>query len=127
MREADEERTFFKEFRFYPVIAISASFEVRVYRGERLRKGRTQSHYPLGYAFDDLITLKRLYTKAEALRVIKNILFEYGIKNLLPILKNAVKVVLQKRQQGMSSPSTQASTTQLYDDEVSSQSYGKME
>lgn len=98
MKKADDESTFFEKVRFYSAIATSVGFQVRVHRAVKLGvRGRIRPDYPLAFEFDELFRTRGVhYTKAEVSGIVKNILYEYGIVILLPILKNAVEVVMDK-------------------------------
>ncbi|MCJ1290419.1 hypothetical protein MMC34_001957 [Xylographa carneopallida] len=98
MRKAGQEDIFLNKVRFYSAIATTSSFEVRVHRAVQVKKrSQIEDNYPLGYRFDHLYTSKlKQYTRGEVWGIVKNILFEYGVKTLLPILKDAVENVLDK-------------------------------
>ena len=97
MKKADRLNTFLKEVRFFSATVTASTFQVRVHRAVIAdKKDKIQPDYPLGFRFDEVFqSEQKPYTRAEITRIIKNILFEYGVKKLLPILKNAVEEVLE--------------------------------
>ena len=98
MKEADQVSKFLEEVRFFSAAVTPSTFQVRVHRAViAAQRDKIQADYPLGFRFDVVYqSEKKRYTRAEITRIIKNILFEYGVKKLLPILKDAVEVVLNK-------------------------------
>ncbi|MCJ1405390.1 hypothetical protein MMC11_008618 [Xylographa trunciseda] len=98
MRKAGRENIFLEKVRFYSAIATTSSFHVRVHRAVKVeKKHQIESDYPLGYRFDHVFkSVQKEYTRGEVSGIIKNILFEYGVKILLPILKDAADDVLEK-------------------------------
>lgn len=96
MKRAQMEQKFFKEVRFYSIIATSQVFEVRVHRAVELDADVHIRHdYPLGFRHDVLLKIEsEHYEKAKVIHIVKNILTEYGVKKLHPILEEAVKEVL---------------------------------
>lgn len=90
---------FFEKVRFYSVVATSKSFFVRVHRAVRVEKGQIEGGYPLGFLYDTVYIHDGAgYTKAKTTRIIKNILLEYGIGVLQPLLKETMELVWQKLQ-----------------------------
>ncbi|MCJ1473888.1 hypothetical protein MMC13_002543 [Lambiella insularis] len=98
MKKAGREEIFLEKVRFYSAVATPASCYIRVHRAVRVEKRRQISDdYPLGYRFDNVFqSQQKHYTRAEVTGAVKNILFEYGVKILLPILKDAVNEALLK-------------------------------
>lgn len=84
---------FYKTVRFYSVVATGKVFHIRVHRAIELEKGRIDKSYPLGFMFDVIHNHEGEYTKAEATGIIRNILVEYGIKTLQPLLNEALEKV----------------------------------
>jgi hypothetical protein len=94
MNKAGEEylKEFYKKVRFYSVVATSTTFYVRVHRAIKVDKGRIKPNYPLGFVFDDVLHHQGSdYTRTKATGIIKNILMEYGIVTLLPLLKKTME------------------------------------
>jgi hypothetical protein len=90
---------FYKKVRFYSVVATPGSFHVRVHRAIELEKGRIEKDYPLAFVYDVLHNHQaETYTKAEATGIIRNILIEYGVKTLQPILKKTLEKVWENFQ-----------------------------
>ena len=97
MKMANKESAFFKDVRFFSATATTAGFRFRVHRAVIVDEDeRIESDYPLGFHFDEIFRTEGTYKKADVSAVVQNILLEYGIKTLLPILRSAVKVVLKK-------------------------------
>lgn len=84
---------FYKTVRFYSVVATGKIFHVRIHRAIELPKGRIEKSYPLGFMFDVIHNHEGYYTKAQATGIIRNILIEYGIKILQPLLSKALEKV----------------------------------
>ncbi|MCJ1383616.1 hypothetical protein MMC17_006730 [Xylographa soralifera] len=99
MRKAGREAIFLEKIRFYSAIATASSFHVRVHRAVEVEKiYHIAEDYPLGYRFDHVFKSEQSeYTRAEVSGIVKNILFEYGVKILLPILKDAASDVINNR------------------------------
>jgi hypothetical protein len=98
MERAGEEMlaAFYEKVRFYSIVATSGIFHVRVHRAIELEKGRIEKSYPLGFMYDVVHHHAGSgYTKTEAMGIIKNILIEYGVTILQPLLKQALEKVWQ--------------------------------
>ncbi len=106
MNEAGQEmlEAFYKQVRFYSVVANSGIFHVRVHRAIKLEKGRIRKNYPLGFVYDVVHNHEAGYTRAEATGIIKNILVEYGVKVLQPLLARAMENVWGKLDAQQPSP-----------------------
>jgi len=85
---------FYEKVRFYSVVATSAGFQLRVHRATELSKGLILPDYPLGFHFDEICSMTGRYTKGKVVHIVGNILVEYGIKILKPILEDTVDIVL---------------------------------
>ena len=97
MKIANQESTFFKDVRFFSATATSAGFQFRVHRAVMVGEDeRIENDYPLGFHFDEIFRTDANYKRSDVSVVVQNILFEYGVKTLLPILKSAVTAVLKK-------------------------------
>ncbi len=98
MNEAGPEtlEAFYKQVRFYSVVATSGIFHVRVHRAIKLEKGRIRTDYPLGFVYDVVHDHKAECTRAKATCIINNILFEYGVKVLQPLLAQTMESVWGK-------------------------------
>jgi hypothetical protein len=97
MKKADKEDDFFAKVRFFSVIATTACFKVRVHRAVKRisERGRIRPDYPLDFKFDELFEIgKGNFTRALVSGIVKNIFSKYAVKVLLPLLKEAVEVVL---------------------------------
>lgn len=98
---------FYEKVRFYSVVATGFSFHVRAHRAVELKEGRIEKNYPLGFEYDVIYNHQSEgggYTKAKATAIIRNILIEYGIKTLQPLLKTTMKNVwdsLQSEKNGL--------------------------
>lgn len=110
MKEADEVKLFMDRVRIFSAVATFHGFEVRIHRPIEPPKNRLiRSDYKLAFAFDRIINLGPFYTRADVTKIVGNIM-SYGLKELHPILKNAVQKVYESRTQGSGSiSSTQAS------------------
>lgn len=96
MKRANAVETFLNKVRFYSAMGTSSGFHIRVHRAVLVdQKFRIRPDYPLGFGFDEIYRTKNDFTRAEISSVVKNILVEYGVKVLLPILKNAVTAVME--------------------------------
>ena len=93
-------KTFYDRVRFYSVVATGWSFHVRAHRAIELKEGRIEKNYPLGFEYDVVYNHQSEggYTKATATTIVRNILIEYGIKTLKPLLTLNMKKVLDKLQ-----------------------------
>lgn len=99
MNEAGKEMVekFYEEVRFYSVVATSGVFHVRVHRAIKLQKGRIRKDYPLGFVYDKVYHHDGAgYTRAKATGIIRNILVEYGVKVLQPLLARTMEIVWEK-------------------------------
>jgi len=95
MAKANELEIFLSKVRFYSAMATSSGFEIRVHRAVLVdEEVRIRPDYPLGFRFEEIYHTDGKFTRAEISSVVKNILVNYGVKILLPILKSAVKVVM---------------------------------
>jgi hypothetical protein len=82
---------FFSKVRFYSVVATTSTFYIRVHRAIKLEQSRIREDYPLGFVYDVIHHHDGPgYTRAKATRIIRNILVEYGIKVLHPLLKGTM-------------------------------------
>lgn len=98
MREAKKVDQFLEKVRFFSAVATSAGVHFRVHRAVMLKEseGRMSDEYPLGYHFDNMFSIRGgRYTKAEVSGIVRNILIDYGVGTLLPILKAAVNTILK--------------------------------
>lgn len=115
MAKAGKLDTFYEKVRFYSVVATSAGFQLRVHRAAKLSKGRILPEYPLGFYHDEIYSMTGRYTKGEVVQIVENILVNYGIKILKPILQDTVDIVLAKlekeRQQSTSNRKRRADDT----------------
>ncbi|KAF2189117.1 hypothetical protein K469DRAFT_684366 [Zopfia rhizophila CBS 207.26] len=98
IKETDYINVFFDQVRFFSVAAAGNYFEIRVHRAVEVEEQlQVTGDYPLGYSFDTVFTSsERSYGKSDAAGMVKNILCEYGVKELHGILKKAVEGVLKK-------------------------------
>ena len=98
LAKAGKEEIFYEKIRFYSVVATSAGFQLRVHRATKLSEDedRILPDYPLRFEFDEICSMTGRYTKGKVVRIVENILVEYGIKILKPILKDAVEIVVAK-------------------------------
>ena len=96
MRKAGDEAKFFRDVRFFSAIATTACFEVRVHRAVEDKEVGIGLDYPLSFHFEQLHLIEGSYSKAQVSGIVKNILIEYGVKKLLPILKASVDGVYKK-------------------------------
>ena len=96
MAKAGKQDIFYEKVRFYSVVATSIGFRLRVHRATKLSKGRILPNYPLGFHFDEICSMTGRYTKGKVVRIVENILVEYGIKILKRILEDTVEIVLAK-------------------------------
>jgi hypothetical protein len=98
MKETGHLNIFFDQVRFFSVAAAGNYFEVRVHRAVKVEEQlRVTGDYSLGYSFDIVFTCSGGgYGKSDAVGMVKNILCEYGVKQLHGILKKAVEDVLKK-------------------------------
>lgn len=91
---------FYEKVRFYSIVATDLVFHVRVHRARELKEHRIQQDYPLEFLYDVVYDHRGGgYTKAETTAIVKNILIDYGIKVLKPLLVQTMKKVLEKRDQ----------------------------
>ncbi|KAL9117700.1 MAG: hypothetical protein Q9187_005757, partial [Circinaria calcarea] len=58
-----------------------------------------EEDYPLGFKFEEIFTTHDGYTRTKVTGIVQNIFFEYGIKKLLPALKQAVMAVFRSFQE----------------------------
>ncbi len=86
---------FFTKVRFYSVVATSSIFHVRVHRAIEIEDedGRIEEDYPLAFLYDEVCHKGDDFTRAFATRLIRNILVEYGVKTLQPLLEKTMKSV----------------------------------
>ena len=108
MSTADELPTFFRDVRFFTVVAPAKTFEVQIHRAYQAL-GNTNNQvlesFTVGYRFDMLTELEgRDYTQAAVTGIVYNILFKYGVEKLLPILKQCVAKVLEKQSRPSGQP-----------------------
>ncbi|MCJ1393374.1 hypothetical protein MMC18_006247 [Xylographa bjoerkii] len=99
MEKAGEVEKFLNDVRFFSVVGTFSGFQFRVHRAIRVPIGMRidpKKAYPLGFRFDKLFETQDNFSRAEISGIIRNILVEYGVKVLLPILKDAVKTTLDK-------------------------------
>ena len=90
-------KAFYEKVRFYSVVATGADLHVRVHRAIELTKGRIRKDYPLGFVYDVVYRHKGAgYTRAKATGIIRNILTEYGVKILQPLLAKTMEQVWDK-------------------------------
>ena len=94
MAKAGKLNIFYEKVRFYSAVATSAGFQLRVHRATKLSTGRILPDYPLGFYFDEICSMTGRYTKGKVVRIVENILVEYGVKILKPILQETVDIVL---------------------------------
>ena len=98
MEEIGEEQKFLEKVTVFSVTATSSGFQIRVHRAERVESdARIRPNYPLCFEFDELFHTTKIFSRAEISGIIRNILVDYGVKTLLPILKDAVKTFLAKK------------------------------
>lgn len=90
---------FYKKVRFYSVVATGVDLHVRVHRAVEVPKGRgrIRPDYPLGFVYDVVYHHKGAgYTRAKATGIIRNILIEYGVKILRPLLAQTMEQVCDR-------------------------------
>ena len=97
MRLAETEDTFFKDVRFFSATATSSGFHVRSHRAVKVDPEIwIENNYPLGFDFEEIFSSGEEYTRAKVTGIVQSIFFEYGIKILLPKLKEAVMTAFKK-------------------------------
>ncbi|KAI9848077.1 MAG: hypothetical protein M1837_001179 [Sclerophora amabilis] len=98
MKEAGHAQKFFDKVRVFSIAATAMTFRVRVHRAYRVASQHfIRPDYPLAFAFEEIFTMPlKSYSKANVLKTVKNILFDYGVKILHPILKDALKDLVEK-------------------------------
>lgn len=89
---------FYKKVRFYSIVADGTFFHVRVHRAIELKKGRIAEDYPLGFEYDVIHEQEGAYSKTKTTAIIKNILIEYGVKILRPLLQQTMEKIWEDRQ-----------------------------
>ena len=97
MKLANREQQFFKDVRFFSTTGTSSGFQFRVHRAVKVEEEyHIMENYPLGFRFDEIFRTEGNCKRADVCGVVENILFEYGVKILLPILQDAARIVLKK-------------------------------
>jgi hypothetical protein len=132
MKKADDVDTFLNKVRFFSIVATAQSFEVRVHRAVQLDSGDViaGSNYNIGFNFDNVaVVVGSDYTKEKVSRIVYNILFNYGVKILHPILKDAVEAVFQqfeeKKSQSLTGSLSQSRGKRTPEDPLESSSSAK--
>ena len=106
MREAGELKAFFKDVRFFSAVATTEGFRLRIHRPfALLPEQRIKLEYAVGFKFDQVLAIKGDYTRSEATSIVYNVLFEYGVNKLHPILKRTIRKLLNRRIPDSLSPS----------------------
>lgn len=100
MQKAEDLDSFYEDVRFFSVVATSSCLNLRVHRSIQLPEGEDEGRlfpdYPLAFEFEEIFSREGHYAKKEAVWMVENILIEYGVKVLKPILQRVVKTVLRK-------------------------------
>ena len=93
MKLVDDLDRFFREVRVFSLVATARAFELRVHRGEPLAAdGKVNDRrYPIKFAFQEVCSMGQDYSRQEATRIVHNILIDYGVKKLFPIMKETVE------------------------------------
>ena len=93
----DNTEKFFEDVRFFSAVATTEGFWLRAHRPVLLAEDQCNKEgYPIGFDFDEVITIRGKYTRSQANRVMYNVLFKYGVKKLFPILKRTVQDLFQQ-------------------------------
>ena len=110
MKRVNDLDTFFKEIRIFSASTTVAGLSIRVHRPRRLRNVEqcNKREYPIAFQFDELGSIKGDYSRAQALSIVYNILYEYGIRVLHPILKTTIETLLKLYPRDASGSSLQA-------------------
>ncbi|KAL9113987.1 MAG: hypothetical protein Q9187_007543 [Circinaria calcarea] len=97
MQDTDNTEEFFEDVRIFSAVATTEGFWLRAHRPVLLAKDQcNKEDYPIGFDFDEVVTIRGKYTRAEANRIVYNVLFHYGVKKLFPILKRTVQDLFQQ-------------------------------
>ena len=112
LAEAGLQDEFFQEVRFFSAVASSRGVKIRIHRAVKARVvNRVKLPHPLAFRYDDLYACETSYAKRDISYFVKNILYYYGIKKLLPVLRKAMNVIVEKREKALLSPSRSPSTS----------------
>lgn len=85
MLQAGDQEVFFHQVRIFSIVLNAREIRVRVHRA-------IANNNSLSYHFDDIVVMND-YSKEEAYLLLKNILTEYGEKELHEILRNTFEKV----------------------------------
>lgn len=120
-READQENTFYEKVRFFSVVATSDGLLIRIHRAEKesdpdlwIMSQKDPSitprdYYPLRFRYKIFAEIdKREFERRKVLDIFERILIGYGVKQLLPLLKNAADSIHSKFPVGSSAMALRA-------------------
>ena len=91
LRTANMETEFFRDVRVFSLVMNSRTFRIRVHHAHRARKEKI---IKLEYTFDEVCDERIDDRKEYFCATIHNVLHDYGIKILLPILKKAYDTIV---------------------------------
>ncbi len=96
MKRVNELETFFDKVRVFFAVATVEGLSLRIHRPIRLESEQCNNEeYPIGFQFDILEHLRGAYSRAQATAIVYNVLYQYGVMKLHPILKDTVQKLLK--------------------------------
>ena len=98
LRETENGKDSMKSIRVYSISAGGHGIVVRAHWVQQLKYSGAYAvpDYPWSFEYVEVKKLAGGYEKAEVCRLVSNILFEYGIKTLLPQLQRATSTIAEK-------------------------------
>ena len=102
-RDAGHEEIYFREVRFFSVVASSEGLLVRVHRAMKVRRKedlimKNRPDYPLSFEFRECATFAKGFNfeREKVLHTFERILHGYAVQKLLPLLQDATVVLMKK-------------------------------
>ncbi|KAL9616562.1 MAG: hypothetical protein Q9160_008583 [Pyrenula sp. 1 TL-2023] len=101
-RDADHEEIFFHQVRVFSAVASTEGLLIRIHRAEKVHDESRRviplpADYPLYFEYQDYTFLNRSeFEREKVLDIIEPILIGYGVKKLLPLLKQAADSIITR-------------------------------
>ena len=108
MKEVNDLDTYFKDVRVFSAVATVHGLWIRIHRPVRFEKDSCfDPSYPFGFEFDELECLSQRYSRHRATNIVFNLLCNYGLRKLHPILKRTIEKLLRLHPHKTTRPSMQ--------------------
>ena len=102
-RDAGHEEIFFNKVRFFSVVASNLGLRIRIHRATKVLEDqdlimKNRPDYPLQFKFQEFSKFSKDYDfdREKTLRVFEKIFHGYEVKELLPLLHEAAKALMEK-------------------------------